>query len=107
MTTLARRDDADLARGLAAWCAQRWPDAGYEIAQLDRPRAGWTNETLLVTLRGVGRGGESGRQDDVVLVSHPGKDSRVSPELDVRAADHRRRNAGYVIDEDLIDDRRV
>jgi aminoglycoside phosphotransferase (APT) family kinase protein len=58
MTTLARRDDADLARGLAAWCAQRWPDAGYEIAQLDRPRAGWTNETLLVTLRGVGRGGE-------------------------------------------------
>jgi aminoglycoside phosphotransferase (APT) family kinase protein len=51
MTTLARRDDAELARGFTAWCANRWPDAGYVIARLDRPRAGWTNETLLVTLR--------------------------------------------------------
>jgi aminoglycoside phosphotransferase (APT) family kinase protein len=51
MTTLARRNDDDLARGFTAWCAHRWPDAGYEIAQLDRPRAGWTNETLLVTMR--------------------------------------------------------
>ena len=56
MTTLARRDDAELSRGLVAWCARRWPDAGYELEQLDRPRAGWTNETLLVTLRGSGDG---------------------------------------------------
>jgi aminoglycoside phosphotransferase (APT) family kinase protein len=51
MTTLARRDDAELARGFTAWCTHRWPDAGYEIARFDRPRAGWTNETLLVALR--------------------------------------------------------
>src|SRR6185437_3285526 len=52
MTTLARRDDEELARGLTAWCAQQWPGAGYEIERFDRPRAGWTNETLLVGLRG-------------------------------------------------------
>jgi aminoglycoside phosphotransferase (APT) family kinase protein len=52
MTTLARRDDDELARGFTAWCAHQWPDADYEIAQLGRPRAGWTNETLLVTMRG-------------------------------------------------------
>lgn len=51
MTTLARRDDAELVRGLTAWCARQFPDAGYEIVQFDRPRSGWTNETLLVTLR--------------------------------------------------------
>jgi aminoglycoside phosphotransferase (APT) family kinase protein len=51
MTTLARRDDAELARGFTEWCARRWPDAGYEIARFDRPRSGWTNETLLLTLR--------------------------------------------------------
>ena len=51
MTTLARRDDAELARGFTAWCARRWPDDGYEIVDLDRPRSGWTNETLLLTLR--------------------------------------------------------
>jgi aminoglycoside phosphotransferase (APT) family kinase protein len=56
MTTLARRDDAALVRGLTAWCAQRWPKAGYEIAGFDRPSAGWTNETLLVTLRPTGPG---------------------------------------------------
>jgi aminoglycoside phosphotransferase (APT) family kinase protein len=54
MTTLARRDDEELARGLTAWCAQQWPGAGYEIEHFDRPRAGWTNETLLVGLRGGG-----------------------------------------------------
>ena len=52
MTTLARRDDDELARGLSAWLRERWPGAGYEIDGLDRPRAGWTNETLLVSLRG-------------------------------------------------------
>jgi len=52
MTTLARRDDADLTRGFTAWCARRWPDAGYAIAELGRPRSGWTNETLLVALHG-------------------------------------------------------
>jgi aminoglycoside phosphotransferase (APT) family kinase protein len=54
MTTLARRDDEELARGLTAWCAQQWPGAGYEIERFDRPRAGWTNETLLVGLRSSG-----------------------------------------------------
>lgn len=51
MTTLARRDDTELTRGFTDWCARHWPDAGYEIARLDRPNTGWTNETLLVTLR--------------------------------------------------------
>src|SRR5258708_3627349 len=51
MTTLARRDDDELARGFTAWCARRWPGAGYEIARFARPHAGWTNETLLLTLR--------------------------------------------------------
>jgi len=51
MTTLARRDDAELARGFTAWCAHRWPDAGYEIVAFARPSSGWTNETLLVQLR--------------------------------------------------------
>jgi aminoglycoside phosphotransferase (APT) family kinase protein len=51
MTTLARRDDTELTRGFTAWSANHWPDAGYEIARLDRPSTGWTNETLLVTLR--------------------------------------------------------
>jgi len=51
MTTLARRDDAELARGFTTWCTNRWPDVGYDIVRFDRPSAGWTNETLLVTLR--------------------------------------------------------
>src|SRR4051812_13163106 len=52
MTTLARRDDAELAHGFAAWCEDRWPGAGYDISAFDRPRAGWTNETLLISLKG-------------------------------------------------------
>jgi aminoglycoside phosphotransferase (APT) family kinase protein len=52
MTTLARRDDDELGRGLTAWCTHEWPGAGYEITEFDRPHAGWTNETLLVALRG-------------------------------------------------------
>jgi aminoglycoside phosphotransferase (APT) family kinase protein len=66
MTTLARRNDDELTRGFTAWCAHQWPDAGYEIAQLDRPRAGWTNETLLVTTRGRATGGERGERRFVV-----------------------------------------
>jgi aminoglycoside phosphotransferase (APT) family kinase protein len=53
MTTLARRDDTELAQGITAWCAQRWPAAGYEITDLDRPRSGWTNETLLIRVTGT------------------------------------------------------
>jgi aminoglycoside phosphotransferase (APT) family kinase protein len=52
MTTLARRDDDELVRGLTAWCAHEWPGAGYGITSFARPNAGWTNETLLVTVRG-------------------------------------------------------
>lgn len=67
MTTLARRDDEELARGLTAWCAHRWPDTGYAITQLDRPRGGWTNETLLVTVGGRARdiqGSRSAHRDE-------------------------------------------
>src|SRR5438132_14302869 len=70
MTPLARRDDDELARGFAAWCTHRWPDAGYTIAQLGRPRAGWTNETLLVTMRGRApdeRGSEQGDERRFVV----------------------------------------
>ncbi len=52
MTTLARRDDDELGRGLTAWCAHEWPGARYEITHFARPSTGWTNETLLVTVRG-------------------------------------------------------
>jgi aminoglycoside phosphotransferase (APT) family kinase protein len=69
MTTLARRDDAELARGLTAWCANRWPEARYAIAGLDRPRSGWTNETLLVALRGEGLQGAD--QDRRLVVRLP------------------------------------
>jgi aminoglycoside phosphotransferase (APT) family kinase protein len=49
MTTLARRDDGDLARGIAAWCAHEWPNTTHEVIELRRPNSGWSNETLLVT----------------------------------------------------------
>jgi aminoglycoside phosphotransferase (APT) family kinase protein len=49
MTTLARRDDGELARGIATWCAHEWPDATHEVVELTRPNSGWSNETLLVT----------------------------------------------------------
>jgi aminoglycoside phosphotransferase (APT) family kinase protein len=49
MTTLARRDDGELARGITAWCAHRWPAASHTVVELTRPNAGWSNETLLVT----------------------------------------------------------
>jgi aminoglycoside phosphotransferase (APT) family kinase protein len=48
MTTLARRDDGELARGIANWCAHRWPDATHEVVELTRPNSGWSNETVLV-----------------------------------------------------------
>ena len=70
MTTLARRDDAELARGFTAWCAQRWPDAGYEITGFDRPHAGWTNETLIVGLH-AGSAHGSGAPDRRVVVRLP------------------------------------
>jgi len=47
MATLARRDDAELTRALQAWCEHARPGAA-PIAELVRPTAGWTNETLLV-----------------------------------------------------------
>jgi aminoglycoside phosphotransferase (APT) family kinase protein len=51
MTTLARRDDGELVRGIAAWCAHRWPDSTHEVVELSRPNSGWSNETLIVTMR--------------------------------------------------------
>jgi aminoglycoside phosphotransferase (APT) family kinase protein len=49
MTTLARRDDSELARGIVTWCAHKWPDTTHEVVELTRPNSGWSNETLLVT----------------------------------------------------------
>jgi aminoglycoside phosphotransferase (APT) family kinase protein len=49
MTTLARRDDGELARDIATWCAHQWPGAAHEVVELTRPNSGWSNETLLVT----------------------------------------------------------
>jgi aminoglycoside phosphotransferase (APT) family kinase protein len=54
MTTIGRRDDDALARGIASWCAQRRPDAHITHVTFDRPSAGWSNETLLVTTDGDG-----------------------------------------------------
>jgi aminoglycoside phosphotransferase (APT) family kinase protein len=48
MATLARRDDAELARAVQNWCRHMWPEAAREVAEVVRPTAGWTNETLLV-----------------------------------------------------------
>jgi aminoglycoside phosphotransferase (APT) family kinase protein len=55
MATLARRDDGALGQGFALWCARRWPDLAFEVAELTRPSAGWSNETLLVTMRSPAR----------------------------------------------------
>jgi aminoglycoside phosphotransferase (APT) family kinase protein len=65
MTTLARRDDGVLARGLANWCAHRWPDATHEVVELTRPNSGWANETLLVTTSS--RTGSHERRDRLVV----------------------------------------
>ena len=51
MATLARRDDGALADGFTAWCASRWPEAAFGGAELTRPSVGWSNETLLITMR--------------------------------------------------------
>lgn len=51
MTTLARRDDRELAAGFTTWCAHRWPEASHDVVELIRPNSGWANETLLVTTR--------------------------------------------------------
>lgn len=51
MATLARRDDAELARAVQNWCGHMWPAAAREVVELVRPTAGWTNETLLVRCR--------------------------------------------------------
>jgi aminoglycoside phosphotransferase (APT) family kinase protein len=63
MATLAQRDDADLAAGLGRWWAQRVPDANaVEVAQLDRPASGWSNEMLLATMRWQAGGSERRRR---------------------------------------------
>jgi aminoglycoside phosphotransferase (APT) family kinase protein len=65
MTTLARRDDGELAHGIAAWCAHEWPGASHEVTALTRPSSGWSNETLLVTIRS--RTGTDERNDGFVV----------------------------------------
>ncbi len=50
MATGRLRDDADTSRALARWAATRWPDRpGIDVVGLERPAAGWSNETVLVT----------------------------------------------------------
>jgi aminoglycoside phosphotransferase (APT) family kinase protein len=65
MTTLARRDDEQLTRGFASWCAHRWPDATHEVVELTRPESGWANETVLVSI--TSRAGNDERRDRFVL----------------------------------------
>ena len=65
MTTLARRDDAELTRDFASWCAHRWPDATHEVVALTRPKSGWANETVLVTTKS--RTGDDERHDRFVV----------------------------------------
>src|SRR2546423_14254537 len=65
MTTLARRDDAELAQGFANWCAHRWSDATHAVVELTRPSSGWANETLLVTVSS--RSGSDERRDRFVV----------------------------------------
>lgn len=54
MTTLARRDDRELIRGLEAWCEHRRPGTSCTVTGMTRPSAGWTNETLVVTTSDAG-----------------------------------------------------
>jgi aminoglycoside phosphotransferase (APT) family kinase protein len=65
MTTLARRDDGELARGIATWCAHRWPESTHEVVELTRPNSGWSNETLLVTTSS--RSATAERRDRLVV----------------------------------------
>ena len=70
MTKLAQRDDGELARGFTRWCAREWPDATHEITSFARPKAGWSNETLLVTLASR-TGGVERRERLVVRLPPP------------------------------------
>ena len=65
MTTLARRDDERARAGFASWCAHRWPDATHEVVELTRPKSGWANETVLVSI--TSRTGNDERRDRFVV----------------------------------------
>jgi aminoglycoside phosphotransferase (APT) family kinase protein len=65
MSPLARRDDGELVRGLTRWYGQVRPGEQHEVVELARPKAGWSNETLLVTTRSR-RGGTDHRERVVV-----------------------------------------
>ena len=83
MTTLARCDDGELARGIAAWCAHRWPDSTHEVVELTRPNAGWSNETLMVTTRS--RLGTAERTDRFVVRLPPPLPTWPSYDLEAQA----------------------
>jgi aminoglycoside phosphotransferase (APT) family kinase protein len=70
MTTLARRDDGELTAGLSTWWAHRSPGESYEVVELARPKAGWSNETLLVTMS-ARTGSEERRERLVVRLPPP------------------------------------
>jgi len=83
MTTLARRDDGELARGITAWCAHRWPDSTHEVVELSRPKSGWSNETLMVTTRS--RLGDDERSDRFVVRLPPPLPTWPSYDLEAQA----------------------
>ncbi|WP_055407912.1 phosphotransferase family protein [Frankia sp. ACN1ag] len=64
MSVAATSDDAVLARTLSSWLRQalKWPS--LEVAGLSRPKAGTSNETVIVTVRWA----DGGRRRDERLV---------------------------------------
>ncbi len=48
----SRRDETALSGGLDAWGAARWGRHSWRVVELSRPQAGWSNETLILTVSG-------------------------------------------------------
>ncbi len=69
------RDDDELGRALESWLAHRFPDRlDGHVDAVRRPKAGWTNETVLADLSWVASGGAPGsptRHADTIVVRLP------------------------------------
>ena len=63
-----RRDDDQLARDVSAWGAHHFSMPSWRVAHLARPSSGWANETVIITVSGVGDGGP---EDDRLVVRMP------------------------------------